>query len=148
MPTLKKHNKKFCSENSARKYFLKYKKINNKLSFVSELFNYNNILKTCGAGKFKISILPDGTVLPCEWIKNDKKFACGNILKDSIKDIWYHKNMKKFRKRFNSKKNYSACDKCSKKRTCSSCPVPLINKVVEKENAICDLLRKKINKIN
>lgn len=64
----------------------------------------------CEAGRYEITILPDGSVVPCEMFPDD---VVGNALTDNLLDLWNtHPSYVKFR---------SAKSKVAE--PCSSCPV-------------------------
>jgi MoaA/NifB/PqqE/SkfB family radical SAM enzyme len=44
----------------------------------------------CAGGLRKLSILPDGSVYPCNLFHNNRKFALGNIFRDRFTEIWRH----------------------------------------------------------
>jgi len=73
----------------------------------------------CAAGKKKFAVRPDGNAVPC-YSFHDEQFVAGNILSDSIEDIWNHPLMKAFRTL--SPDHYVGyCSGCSLKTHCYSC---------------------------
>ncbi len=46
-------------------------------------------LNMCGAARMTCSILPDGTVYPCAFLR-DAPFRTGNILREPLDSIWIH----------------------------------------------------------
>ena len=71
----------------------------------------------CGAGKCAVSINPYGDVMPC----NALQIVCGNIRKQSIKEIW--ETSEELQKVRNYKmKDIKGCENCDKLDFCSFCP--------------------------
>lgn len=95
---------------------------------ICELFSANPSenktfpLSGCGATLNSLTILPDGTVVPCDRMQN---FVLGNIREKSISDIWLSSlQIKRFRNRF-SKTLYDIkeCAECKYKNKCTGgCP--------------------------
>jgi len=74
---------------------------------------------TCPAGKASLAVMPNGDVYPCVFFKNNKEMFCGNILSDSIDEIWNNKKMVEFRNI--TPEDYSGqCGLCEKKWLCYS----------------------------
>lgn len=46
------------------------------------------ILRFCGAGVTKFDVFPDGSVYPCFAFSANDKFKTGNLLNQSVKEIW------------------------------------------------------------
>lgn len=70
----------------------------------------------CTAGKTTMAILPNGDCIPCIEFKN---FMCGNILKQSLDEIWNAEPMKLL-KNVTPDKYQGICGECSYKWTCYS----------------------------
>ncbi|MEW6002371.1 MAG: radical SAM/SPASM domain-containing protein [Nitrospirota bacterium] len=51
----------------------------------------------CPAGTTKLSFMPDGSVYPCYLLFRSEKFKLGNILKDSLSNIWNNPILNYFR---------------------------------------------------
>ena len=74
---------------------------------------------TCQAGKLKMDILPDGTVVPCLSFRGTE-FVIGNIITHEVVDLWNHPKMRMFRTLTPAEYN-GKCGKCSNKWSCYSC---------------------------
>ncbi len=90
----------------------------------SPMAERNNTLSLsgCGATLNSLTILPDGTVVPCDRLQN---FVLGNIREKSISEIWHSSpQIKKFRNRFNKTlKDIKECADCKYKNRCTGgCP--------------------------
>lgn len=84
--------------------------------------NQTGVLSGCGATLNSLTILADGTVVPCDRMQD---FVLGNVRQKSIKDIWNSSPaLKLFRERFNKTLNdIRECADCTYKRRCSGgCP--------------------------
>lgn len=77
---------------------------------------------SCGAGKGKIAIFPDGRVTPCDHLPD---LTLGNITIQSLEDIVTGKEMKKFSEFMDqSREDYPQCKNCRYISYCSGgCPV-------------------------
>jgi radical SAM protein with 4Fe4S-binding SPASM domain len=97
---------------------------------------------TCSAGKIAMGIFSDGTVTPCLELR-DKKFECGNILSDSIKDIWNSKVMR-YHREITPEDYAGKCGKCKSKWSCYSarCSAYSIYNDFLADDATCYLLSK------
>lgn len=74
----------------------------------------------CAGGVRKLSIMPDGTVFPCNLFHNLKEFEVGNIFRDSFLDIWEHPGLGFFR---GHRKNNCAISHCKNRTSCTGgCP--------------------------
>ncbi len=79
-------------------------------------------LSGCGATLNSLTILPDGTVVPCDRLQN---FVLGNVRERSISEIWRSSPaIKKFRQRFKKTLNdIKECVDCEYKKKCTGgCP--------------------------
>ncbi len=77
-----------------------------------------NVDTLCKAGKYMMTIAPDGSVSPCQIFKKD--FVAGNILKQNVEEIWNGEVMRKFGE-LNPDKYKDQCGKCKDKWKCYSC---------------------------
>ncbi len=80
----------------------------------------NDHLKLCSAGRFKLSISPDGTVRPCEHFKPVLASALGNLVNDDLKKIWSSELLALLRKQTPGKYQ-GKCGNCDDQYFCSAC---------------------------
>jgi radical SAM protein with 4Fe4S-binding SPASM domain len=74
----------------------------------------------CAGGVKKLSIMPDGTVFPCNLFHDVKEFEVGNIFRDRFSDIWEHPCLGFFR---SHKKNSCTIFHCKNRTSCTGgCP--------------------------
>lgn len=74
----------------------------------------------CAGGVLKLSIMPDGSVLPCNLFQPFKEFILGNIFKDDFNDIWMNPKLDLFRYH---KANRCDIESCPNKSACTGgCP--------------------------
>lgn len=64
----------------------------------------------CAGGVKKLSIMPDGSVFPCNLFHNAKEFEIGNIFRDRFSDIWTHSRLDFFRKHQKNNCHIHACE--------------------------------------
>ncbi len=79
-------------------------------------------LSGCGATLNSLTILPEGTVVPCDRMQN---FVLGNVREKSISEIWHSSpQIKRFRERFNKTlRDIEECADCEYKNKCTGgCP--------------------------
>jgi mycofactocin radical SAM maturase len=75
-------------------------------------------LNICGAARMTCSVLPDGSVYPCAFLRNEQ-FRGGNIARESLNEIWLHS------KAFNAIRaiRVEACESCTRFFLChGGCP--------------------------
>jgi radical SAM protein with 4Fe4S-binding SPASM domain len=75
-------------------------------------------LNMCGAARMTLSVLPDGSVYPCAFLR-DPCFMVGNITLDRLDSIWMHAPV------LNRIRNtrVEACESCSRFSVChGGCP--------------------------
>ena len=74
----------------------------------------------CAGGVKKLSIMPDGTVYPCNLFQHFREFHLGNIITDDVKTIWTSPKLAFFRCR---KENRCDMTGCSNFSSCTGgCP--------------------------
>jgi len=73
----------------------------------------------CGAAREIISVNPDGSVFPCDGFKGVNEFCIGNILNESLEDIFNKEQVKKLQARNAS--TIKKCSICAFKAVCCSC---------------------------
>lgn len=74
----------------------------------------------CSGGVNKLSIMPDGSVFPCNLFHQSPEFRLGNILRDDFASIWLNPRLKSFRA-----PRGRACDDrlCTNRTSCTGgCP--------------------------
>jgi radical SAM protein with 4Fe4S-binding SPASM domain len=75
----------------------------------------------CNAGLTKIAVMPDGSAFPCNLFSGFSDFYLGNILKDTMEDIWGNKVLQFFRDV--NHKNMCKKNECDHFLACSGgCP--------------------------
>jgi radical SAM protein with 4Fe4S-binding SPASM domain len=74
---------------------------------------------TCPAGKTSFAIMPNGDVYPCIFFKNRPEMFCGNILRDSVSEVWNNPRMVMFR-RLTPGDYTGICGHCERKWLCYS----------------------------
>ncbi|KYH39300.1 MAG: heme biosynthesis protein (NirJ-2), partial [Candidatus Hecatellales archaeon B24] len=73
----------------------------------------------CGAGRFYISIEPNGDIYPCVFFPHDENVKLGNILTDDFEKLWRnHPLLEALRNKDILKEN---CGSCEYKYTCGGC---------------------------
>ena len=77
---------------------------------------------SCGGGRSRIAIFPDGRVTPCDHLPD---YTLGNITKNSLESILTGKRMDKFTKFMKQpRRNCSFCSSCEYMKVCTGgCPV-------------------------
>jgi radical SAM protein with 4Fe4S-binding SPASM domain len=74
----------------------------------------------CAGGVRKLSILPDGSVFPCNLFHGFEEFNLGNIFKDDFSAIWNNPILKRFREYLGNKCDI---DDCPHRTSCTGgCP--------------------------
>ena len=92
------------------------KSIKNMYSIDKPINNTNHSEYLCGAGVSSICLSPDGTVYPCVSLK----IPLGNILNDTLKDIWFGKTRKDLLSKLKWQ-NTIKCTSCKYKTACPHC---------------------------
>lgn len=72
----------------------------------------------CPLGKDRLCVTPEGDVHFCAACKNLNKYACGNINKTTIEDIWFNSPILEFFRTFDPNKLNGQCTDCKFKLTC------------------------------
>jgi len=84
-------------------------KPNHALLFMEHFKKKNIPIPFCMAGRLKMVICADGTIVPCDFFKS-KSFVCGNAIKDNLLTVWQKSPvMNKFRY---SLEGYESCQSC------------------------------------
>jgi radical SAM protein with 4Fe4S-binding SPASM domain len=79
-----------------------------------------DIVKLCSAGRFKLSVAPDGTIRPCEHFRPVEAATLGNLLKDDFEKIWASPILSRIRRQVPG--TYQGpCGTCADQYRCSAC---------------------------
>ena len=73
----------------------------------------------CGAGRFYLSIEPNGDLYPCVFFPHESDVKVGNLLEDDFNDLW--KNSKLLDKLRNKEILSGHCGKCESRDVCGGC---------------------------
>ncbi|MBI5638925.1 MAG: SPASM domain-containing protein, partial [Nitrospirae bacterium] len=74
----------------------------------------------CAGGVRKLSVMPDGSVFPCNLLQGFVEFNVGNIFNDSFADIWNSAQLDLFRR---YDRNRCSSEECLNKQMCTGgCP--------------------------
>lgn len=100
---------------------------------------------TCPAGKTSFAIMPNGDVYPCIFFKHRSEMCCGNLLENSVNDVWNHPRMVKFRKL--TPQDYTGiCSRCERKWVCYSarCVAYNLSNDLYGDDLSCYMVREKL----
>lgn len=79
-------------------------------------------MKICPAGLIKLNVLSDGSCYSCDLTNNREEYCLGNLLVDSLQNIWNNDKLDIFRNNSKEISNNSACKVC--KYDCNGgCPI-------------------------
>ena len=73
----------------------------------------------CGAGRFYMSIEPNGDLYPCVFFPHDENLRVGNLLHDDFEEIWKNNQLLKDLRNNDLLKNH--CGSCESKNVCGGC---------------------------
>jgi radical SAM protein with 4Fe4S-binding SPASM domain len=73
----------------------------------------------CGAGRFYMSLEPNGDMYPCVFFPHEDAVKVGNLFKDNFEDVW--RNSKLFWKIREKEKLAEKCGGCQYRYTCGGC---------------------------
>ncbi len=116
-------------------------------NFPSYLFeSVHPSTQTCPAGKTEFTITPNGDTYPCVSLKGSLEFRTGNILENTVSEIWNHPAMKMMRELTPADYNGS-CGECERKWTCYSarCVAYNLTGDVKGDDLSCYLIREELN---
>jgi len=90
---------------------------NPKLS--GELARLADFIGGCGAGRFYLSLEPNGDIFPCVFFPHDETMKVGNLFKDDFEKVWRHSKLFwEIRDKDKLKEN---CGSCQYRYTCGGC---------------------------
>jgi len=90
---------------------------NPKLS--GQLQKLADFIGGCGAGRFYLSLEPNGDIFPCVFFPHEETMKVGNLFKDDFEDIWRHSKL--FWAIRNKDKLKENCGSCQYRYTCGGC---------------------------
>jgi len=90
---------------------------NPKLS--GELKRLADFIGGCGAGRFYLSLEPNGDMFPCVFFPHEDAIKVGNLFKDDFEKIWRHSEL--FWKIRDKDKLAENCGGCQYRYTCGGC---------------------------
>jgi len=90
---------------------------NPKLS--GELKRLADFIGGCGAGRFYLSLEPNGDMFPCVFFPHEDAVKVGNLFKDDFEKVWRHSEL--FWKIRDKDKLAQYCGDCQYKYTCGGC---------------------------
>jgi len=90
---------------------------NPKLS--GQLKRLADFIGGCGAGRFYLSLEPNGDIYPCVFFPHNEAMRVGNLFKDDFEEIW--RNSKLFWKIRDKDKLKENCGSCQYRYTCGGC---------------------------
>ncbi len=73
----------------------------------------------CGAGRFYVSLEPNGDMYPCVFFPHEDVMRVGNLFKDDFEDIWRHSKL--FASMRDKDKLRENCGDCKYRYTCGGC---------------------------
>ncbi len=118
VPSNDNEKKLILSKEEWLEFFEEYKKIkklgilvrpNHALLFLSE-FEKEVKIPFCMAGRVKMIITADGSVIPCNYFRK-KEFICGDAVKENLLEIWQNSPLLKKFRYFMPKEE--KCQKCN-----------------------------------
>ncbi len=84
-----------------------------------QLNNLAEFIGGCGAGRFYISIEPNGDMYPCVFFPHEQEVKIGNLLKDDFEDLWRNSPILKTLR--NKDILYENCGSCVYRYVCGGC---------------------------
>jgi len=73
----------------------------------------------CGAGRFYLSLEPNGDMFPCVFFPHEEAVRVGNLFKDDFENVWRHSEL--FWKIREKEKLSQHCGGCQYRYTCGGC---------------------------
>ncbi len=85
----------------------------------SQLMQLAEFVGGCGAGRFYMSIEPNGDFYPCVFFPHDEELKLGNLIHDDFEEIW--KNNQLLKNLRNKNLLDDNCGSCESKNICGGC---------------------------
>jgi len=79
----------------------------------------------CGAGRFYLSLEPNGDMFPCVFFPHEEEVRVGNLFKDNFEEVWRHSAL--FWKIRDKEKLAKYCGDCQYRYTCGGCRARVYN---------------------
>jgi len=90
---------------------------NPKLS--GQLKRLADFIGGCGAGRFYLSLEPNGDMFPCVFFPHNESMRVGNLLEDDFEEVWRHSKL--FWQIRDKDKLKDNCGGCQYRYTCGGC---------------------------
>jgi len=84
-----------------------------------ELHRLADFIGGCGAGRFYLSLEPNGDMFPCVFFPHDETMKVGNLFEDDFEKTWRHSEL--FWKMRDKDKLAQHCGDCEYRYTCGGC---------------------------
>lgn len=84
-----------------------------------ELKRLAEFIGGCGAGRFYISLEPNGDIFPCVFFPHEEEVKLGNLFKNNFEDIWRHSKLLWALR--DKDKLAPNCGECQYRYTCGGC---------------------------
>ncbi len=87
--------------------------------FPSKMQRLTEFIGGCGAGRFYVSLEPNGDIYPCVFFPHIEPMKIGNIMMDDLESIWTHSPL--LQRLRNKDLLKDACGSCEKRYVCGGC---------------------------
>jgi radical SAM protein with 4Fe4S-binding SPASM domain len=84
-----------------------------------KLKNLADFIGGCGAGRFYISIEPNGDIYPCVFFPHDDEVKIGNLFRDDFEELWVNSPLLEKLRNKDILEGY--CGSCPYRYTCGGC---------------------------